>query len=67
MKRTWRDVDELAGDLAGHHPDVDPLTLTLRTLKAMVLKLPEFADDPDAGSDRLLEAIQQAWYDRMQE
>lgn len=67
MKRTWRDVDELARSLAGRHPDVDPLTLTLPALKVLVLELPEFADDPEAGTDALLEAIQKSWYDEDQE
>ncbi len=67
MKRTWRDVEEIALDLMELHPQVDPLTLTLPALKRLVLELPGFADDPDASTDPLLEAIQKAWYDEYED
>lgn len=62
-KRTWRDVDELALDLARHFPALDPLTLSLSELRTLVVKLPSFSDKPEAVSEKTLEAIQAAWYE----
>ena len=63
MKRTWRDIEEIARDLAAHYPEMDPLHLELPQLRAMIIGLPAFGDEPDAGTDEILEAIQSAWYD----
>ncbi len=66
-KWTWRDADEIALDLVERHPGTDPLTLTLPDLKRLVLDLPSFQDDPDAGTDKVLENIQAAWYDEFED
>ena len=63
MKRTWQDVEELARDLARRNPDTDPLRLQPGELRALVVALPTFADNPAAATPDLLEAIQAAWYD----
>jgi FeS assembly protein IscX len=65
-KRTWKDVEEVGRDLAERHPDSDPLTLELASLKALVLALPTFGDAPEAGDGETLEAIQAAWYDAIE-
>ena len=67
MKRTWRDVDELALDLMERHPHTDPLTLKLPEIQQLVMALPTFGDDPRAVDDRGLEAIQMAWYDEYED
>ena len=67
MKRTWRDVDDIAIDLVERHPNTDPLTVKLPELKNMVTELPTFGDDPNAATDRILEAIQAAWYDEYED
>ena len=64
---TWRDADEIAMDLVERHPGIDPLSLTLPELKLLVLQLPTFQDDPDGGSDKVLENIQSAWYDEFED
>jgi FeS assembly protein IscX len=64
---TWKDADEIALDLVERHPGIDPLSLTLPALKQLVLELPTFHDDPDAGTDRALENIQSAWYDEFED
>jgi FeS assembly protein IscX len=43
------------------HPDVDPLTVRFTDLHAWVIALPEFADDPKASNEGILEAIQMKW------
>lgn len=63
MKRTWRDIGEIAHDLAVQYPETDPLALELPQLRAMIIGLPGFGDAPEAGSEEILEAIQSAWYD----
>ena len=36
-------------------------------LQKMVTGLPAFSDDPDAATERILEAIQAAWYDEYED
>ena len=67
MKRTWRDVDDIALDLVERHPNTDPMTVKLPELRKMVTELPTFGDDPNASTDRILEAIQAAWYDEFED
>jgi FeS assembly protein IscX len=67
MKWTWRDVDDIALDLVEQYPTVDPMSVKILELKKMVTGLPTFGDDPDAATDRLLEAIQAAWYDEYED
>ncbi len=67
MKWTWRDVDAIAVDLVEQYPNVDPLSVNLVDLKAMVEKLPTFGDDPAAANDAILESIQAAWYDEFED
>lgn len=66
-KWTWRDVDDIALDLVERYPALDPLAVKLPELKQMVTGLPTFADDPEAASDKILEAIQAAWYDEFED
>jgi FeS assembly protein IscX len=66
-KWTWRDADEIALDLVERHPVIDPLTVTLPDLKRLVLELPLFQDDPEAGTVKVLENIQAAWYDEFED
>jgi FeS assembly protein IscX len=67
MKRTWQDVEEIALDLVELHPQTDPLTLSFAQIRELVVALPGFADDPRAAADRVLEAIQMAWYDEYED
>ena len=67
MKLTWRDVDEIALDLAEHCPNIDPLGVSLADLKRLVIELPRFGDDPNNSTAAVLEAIQAAWYDEFED
>ncbi len=60
---TWQDVEEIGRDLAEKYPEVDPLKVPLATVRTYVTGLARFSDDPAAADDRVLEAIQAAWYD----
>ena len=66
-KWTWRDIDDIALDLVERYPTLDPLSVKLPDLKRMVTELSTFSDDPDAVSDKILEAIQAAWYDEFED
>ena len=67
MKRTWRDADDIAIDLVEKFPSTDPMSVKLPELKQMVTELPTFGDNPDEVNDKLLEAIQAAWYDEFED
>jgi FeS assembly protein IscX len=67
MKRTWRDIDDIALDLVERHPTMDPLSVKLPELKKLVTDLPSFGDEPGAATEKILEAIQAAWYDEYED
>jgi FeS assembly protein IscX len=45
------------------YSDVEPLDLGVAKLLKMILSLPGFADDPDAGTEEQLERLQMAWHE----
>ena len=58
------DVQIIAETLADTHTDIDPTTISFPRLKALVIALPGFAEQPGHPcNERILEAIQQAWID----
>ena len=59
----WTDVRAIAIALAEAHPDVDPRTVLFTDLRAWVIALPGFDDDPKHSGEKVLEAIQQTWMD----
>ncbi len=61
----WTDTLEIAIQLAETHPDIDPKTLRFTDLRAWVMALPEFNDDPNHSGEKILEAIQMAWIDEV--
>jgi FeS assembly protein IscX len=66
-KLKWSDADEIGFALSAAHPDVDPLTVRFTDLHRFVTQLPDFADDPAASDEQVLEAIQMAWLGYFQE
>jgi len=57
----WTDSREIAIALAETFPDRDPLRVNFVDLRAWVLSLPGFDDDPKHCGEKILEAIQMAW------
>jgi FeS assembly protein IscX len=57
----WIDTREIAIALAQQHPDVDPERVNFVDLRAWVLALEGFDDDPKRSGEKILEAIQAAW------
>ena len=61
MSLQWSDVLDIAIELAESKPDVDPRYVNFVDLHRWVLALPDFADDPQRGGEKVPEAIQAAW------
>ena len=61
MTLTWRNAEDIALALSERFPDTDPLTVRFTDLHRWVTELPEFADDPKASNEGILEKIQMAW------
>jgi FeS assembly protein IscX len=63
----WTDVREIAIALAERHPGVAPLAVRFTDLHRFVRELPGFDDDPDRSNEKVLEAIQMAWLDEVED
>lgn len=63
----WLDAQEIGYRLAEAHPERDPLRLRFTELRDLVLALPGFAGDPKGCNEKILEAIQMAWLDEVQD
>lgn len=63
MGLKWTDTQDIAIALAETHPDVDATTVRFTELRAWVLALEDFDDDPQHSGEKILEAIQMAWID----
>jgi len=61
MSLKWSDAPDIGYELFEAHAGVDPLSVPFTRLHEWVLALEEFADDPKASNEGLLEAIQMAW------
>jgi len=63
----WTDVHEIAYALCEARPDTDPLAVRFTDLHQWVIELPGFAGDPKRSNEKILEAIQMAWLDELQD
>ena len=63
----WIDAEDIAIALVDKMPNVDPLTVRFTDLRAHVLGLEDFDDDPKTSNEPKLEAIQMAWYEEYTE
>ena len=57
----WTDAEDIGIALVEKFPGVDPLTVRFTDLRARVLDLNGFDDDPKTSNEPKLEAIQMAW------
>ena len=67
MALKWTDVREIAVALNDTHPGVDPLKTRFTDLHKWICALDEFEDDPNHSNEKLLEAIQMAWLDEVED
>ena len=63
----WIEAEEIAIALQTKFPEIDPLTLRFTDMRAKVLEVVGFDDDPKASNEPKLEAIQMAWYEEWKE
>ena len=63
----WTDAEDIAIALAEKYPGVDPLTVRFTDLRARILELDDFDDDPKVSNEPKLEAIQMAWYEEFKD
>lgn len=59
----WTSSEDIGIALFERFPNDDPLTVRFTDLRARVLDLDGFDDDPKASNEAKLEAIQMAWYE----
>src|SRR5689334_3539645 len=63
----WTDAEDIAIALVEKYPNLDPLTVRFTDLRAHVLDLPDFDDDPKTSNEPKLEAIQMAWHEEFKD
>lgn len=61
----WTDVTDIAIELSEQYPDIDPLTISFVDLHRWICELDGFDDDPQRSGEKILEAIQAAWIEEM--
>jgi FeS assembly protein IscX len=64
----WLDVERIAEELADQYDEEDPLAVAFPRLREMVEQLEGFrAQTGHPVNEKILESIQQAWYDEVRE
>jgi FeS assembly protein IscX len=63
MGLTWHDAREIGEQLFEKYDTYNPLKARFTDLHKWVLDLPDFEAPADASNEKLLEAIQMAWYE----
>ncbi len=63
MGLKWTDTLDIVLELDEKHPDVDPQYIRFTDLHLWVCDLQAFDDNPEASSEKILEAIQMSWID----
>lgn len=64
---TWTDTEEIGFRLSEAHPGVKPFELRFTELHQMVTELEGFVGDPKKSGEKILEAIQLAWVDELED
>ena len=65
MGLKWSDALDIAMALHENHPDVDPRYIRYTDLHQWVLDIADFDDLPERSGEKLLEAIQMAWIEEV--
>ncbi|RMH03548.1 MAG: Fe-S assembly protein IscX [Planctomycetota bacterium] len=63
----WLDTEEIGLALFEAYPERNPLSVRFTELRDLVLALPGFRGGRDGCNEKILEAIQMAWYEEAQE
>lgn len=67
MPLKWKDARAIGEALYDLDGDTHPLTIRFTDLRARVLALDGFDDNPNDSNEGILEAIQMVWYEEWQE
>jgi FeS assembly protein IscX len=60
---TWQDYREIGELLFEKHGSLDPLTVRFTEMHKSILELEGFEGKPQESNEKILEAIQMAWYE----
>lgn len=60
---TWTDSRDIGEALFDQYDSIDPLTVRFTDLHRYVLNLEGFEGKPEGSNEKILEAIQMAWYE----
>lgn len=63
----WVDVYDIAIELAENKTEISPLQVNFVDLRDYVMQLEGFDDDPSRCNEKILEAIQAAWIEELEE
>ena len=63
MGLNWDDYRDIGEKLFEKYDTLDPLTVRYTDMRKWILDLEDFEGKPDASNEKILEAIQMAWYD----
>ena len=64
---TWHDSREIAEKLFEQYDSLDPLTVRFTDLRTWVMNVEGFEGKSDSSNEKILEAIQMAWYEEWQD
>ena len=67
MALDWTDTEEIGTQLFEKFPNLDPLQVRFTDLHQWVTELDEFEGDSKKSNEKILEAIQMAWYEEWKE
>jgi len=64
---TWIDSRDIGEKLFEQYDSLDPLTVRFTDLHKYVMNVEGFEGKPDGSNEKILEAIQMAWYEEWQD
>ena len=64
---TWHDSRDIGEKLFEQYDTLDPLTVRFTDLRQWVMNIEGFEGKADGSNEKLLEAIQMAWYEEWQD
>jgi FeS assembly protein IscX len=64
---TWTDPRDIGEKLFEQYDTLNPLTVRFTDLHKWVLNIEGFEGKPDGSNEKILEAIQMAWYEEWQD
>jgi FeS assembly protein IscX len=64
---TWTDSRDIGEKLFEQYDSLNPLTVRFTDLHKYVMNVEGFEGKPDGSNEKILEAIQMAWYEEWQD